>query len=111
MQRRGGDMKNDIRGPFEKFVDSPYCSESEICGGAVTVSFSKYLPLQAIYFLQRSTQFSKTCCTLFAASFRRIVEQAVLTLHVHFSVSKALPPPENRSSSHYIDSIGFMDEL
>jgi hypothetical protein len=27
------------RGPFEKFVDSPYYSESEICGGAVTVSF------------------------------------------------------------------------
>jgi hypothetical protein len=34
-----------IRGPFEKFVDSPYYSESELCGGAVTVSFSKYLPL------------------------------------------------------------------
>jgi hypothetical protein len=28
----------------------------------VTVSFSKYLPWQAINFLQRSTQFSKTCC-------------------------------------------------
>jgi hypothetical protein len=33
-----------IQGPFEKFVDSPYYSESELCGGAVTVSFSKYLP-------------------------------------------------------------------
>jgi hypothetical protein len=32
------------QGPFEKFVDSPYYSESELCGGAVTVSFSKYLP-------------------------------------------------------------------
>jgi hypothetical protein len=30
------------RGPFENFVDSPYCSETELCGGAVTVSFSKY---------------------------------------------------------------------
>jgi hypothetical protein len=30
------------RGWFEKFVNSPYYSESELCGGAVTVSFSKY---------------------------------------------------------------------
>jgi hypothetical protein len=30
---------DDIQGPFEKFVDSPYYSESELCGGAVTVSF------------------------------------------------------------------------
>jgi hypothetical protein len=30
-----------LRGLFEKFVDSPYYSESELCGGAVTVSFSK----------------------------------------------------------------------
>jgi hypothetical protein len=29
--------------------------------GAVTVSFSKYLPWQAMHFLQRSTDFSKTC--------------------------------------------------
>jgi hypothetical protein len=28
-----------IRGPFAKFVDSPYYSESELCGGAVTVFF------------------------------------------------------------------------
>jgi hypothetical protein len=52
----------NIRGPFAKFVDSPYYSESEFCGGAVTVSFSKYLPWQAIHFLQRSTHFSRTCC-------------------------------------------------
>jgi hypothetical protein len=32
-----------VRGPFAKFVDSPYYPESELCGGAVTVSFSKYL--------------------------------------------------------------------
>jgi hypothetical protein len=51
-----------IREPFEKFVDSLYYSESELCGGAVTVSFSKYLPWQVIHFLQRSTHFSKTCC-------------------------------------------------
>jgi hypothetical protein len=48
------------RGPFEKFVDSSYYSESELCGDAVTVSFSKYLPWQAMHFLQRSTHFSKT---------------------------------------------------
>jgi hypothetical protein len=34
----------DIRGPFEKFMDSPYYSESGLCGSEVTVSFSKYLP-------------------------------------------------------------------
>jgi hypothetical protein len=51
-----------VQGPFEKFVDSPHYSESELCGGAVTVSFSKYLPWQVTHFLQRSTQFSKTCC-------------------------------------------------
>jgi hypothetical protein len=96
---------------FEKFVDSPYDSESELCGGAVTVSFSKYLPWKAMHSLQRSTHISKTCCRSFAASFRRIVEQAVLTFHVRFSVSKALPPLENRSSSHCIVSTGLMDEV
>jgi hypothetical protein len=38
-------------GPFEKFVDSPYYSESQLCGGAVTASFSKYLLWQAMHFL------------------------------------------------------------
>jgi hypothetical protein len=51
-----------IRGPFEKFMDSPYYSESELRGGAVTVSFSKYLPWQTMHFLQRPAHFSKTCC-------------------------------------------------
>jgi hypothetical protein len=41
--------------------------------------FFEDLPWQAMHFLQRSTHFSKTCCRPFAASFRRIVEQAVLT--------------------------------
>jgi hypothetical protein len=52
----------DIRGPFAKFVDSYYYSESELCGGAVTISLSKHLPWQAMHFLQRSTHFSQTCC-------------------------------------------------
>jgi hypothetical protein len=34
----------NVRRPFEKFMDSPYCSESELCGGAVTVFF-EVLPL------------------------------------------------------------------
>jgi hypothetical protein len=45
---------------FEKFVDSPHYSESELCGGEVTVSFSKYVPWQAMHFLQPSIHFSKT---------------------------------------------------
>jgi hypothetical protein len=53
-------LSNEIRVPFEKFVDSPYYSESELYGGAVTVSFSKYLPWQAMHFLERSIHFSKT---------------------------------------------------
>jgi hypothetical protein len=100
-----------LRGPFEKFVDPPYHSESELFGGTVTVSFSKYFPWQAMHFLKRSTHFSKMCCRPFAVSFRRIVEQAVLTFHVCFSVSKALPPLENRSLSHCIVSVGLMDDL
>jgi hypothetical protein len=43
--------------------------------------------------------------------FWRIVEQAVLTFQVSFPFSVALPPIENRSSSHYIVSIGLMHEL
>jgi hypothetical protein len=61
----------EIRRPFEKFVESPYYSESELCGGAVTVCFSKYLPWQLMNFLRRSTYFSKTCCRQFAASFKK----------------------------------------
>jgi hypothetical protein len=48
------------RRPFEKFVDLPYYSESELCGDVVKVSFSKFLPCQVMHFLERSTQFSKT---------------------------------------------------
>jgi hypothetical protein len=38
------------QGPFTKFVDSPYYSKPELCGGAVTVSFSKYRPWKATHF-------------------------------------------------------------
>jgi uncharacterized membrane protein len=37
-------------------------SESELFGGAVTVYFSKYLPWQAIHFLQRSTHVLQVIC-------------------------------------------------
>jgi hypothetical protein len=50
------------KGLFEKFVESPYYSDLELCGGAVTVFFTKYHPCQAMLFLQRSTHFSKTYC-------------------------------------------------
>jgi hypothetical protein len=53
------DAYRHIRGPCAKFVDSPYYSESGLCGGAVTVFFSKYLPSQAMHFLQRSTNLMK----------------------------------------------------
>jgi hypothetical protein len=61
-----------IRGVLAKFVDSPHYSESELCGGAVTVSFSKSLPWQTMHFLQRSTHFSKTCCRSFQISCRGV---------------------------------------
>jgi hypothetical protein len=62
-------MAEQLGGPFEKFVDSPYYTETELCGGAVTVSFSKYLPWQAMHFIQRSTHFSKTSPRTFQTAF------------------------------------------
>jgi hypothetical protein len=106
-----------MRGPFEKFVASPYHSESKLCGGAVTVSFSKYLTWQPMPFLQRSIHFPKTCCRPFAAGFRRIVEQAVLTFRFRFSVSEALPPLEPQLVSlhrlHRLDGwvVGFQNSI
>jgi hypothetical protein len=65
------------RGPFAKFVDSPYYSESELCGGAVTVSFPKYLGWRAMHFLQRYPHFSKTCC-------RPLMTSKFLASELHF---------------------------
>jgi hypothetical protein len=93
-----------VQGPFEKFVDSTYYTESGICGGAVTVSFSKYLPWQAMHFLQRSTQLSKPCCRPFAAEFRRTVEQAVFSTRSSiFMVGKAQKSHGARSGLHRLD--------
>jgi hypothetical protein len=52
--------------------------------------FSKYLPWQAMHFLQRSTHFSKMCCRPFDASLRRIVELAFLTSKLPFHGWKSL---------------------
>jgi hypothetical protein len=71
-------------------MDLPYYSELELCGGVVTLSFLKYLLGYAVHFLQHSTYFLKMCCKSFAASFRRIVEQAVLTLELPFHVLNEL---------------------
>jgi hypothetical protein len=79
-----------VQEQFEIFMDSPYYPESEFCGGAVTVSFSNYIPWQAMRFLQRSTHFSKTCCTLFAARFRRIVELLQFCVRLGKSGSETL---------------------
>jgi hypothetical protein len=53
---------------LEKFMNLHYYSELEIYGGAVVVSFLKYLPWQAMHFLQHSTHFLKTCCRLLITS-------------------------------------------
>jgi hypothetical protein len=71
-----------IRMPFRKFVDSPYYSESELCGGAVTVSFTKYLPWQAVHFLRRSTHSQK--CAADRRSLRNFLPRSSL-----FMVGKA----------------------
>jgi hypothetical protein len=60
-----------LRGPFEKFVDSPYYSESEICGGVVTVSF-------------RSTSLGKRCTSYNAPPTSR--KRAAYTVD-HFEIS------------------------
>jgi hypothetical protein len=46
-------------------------------GGAVMVSFSKYLPWQVMHFLQRSAHFSKTCC-------RSLITSKYLALELPF---------------------------
>jgi hypothetical protein len=58
------------RGSFAKSVDSRY-SEWELCGGAVTVSFSKYLPWQAMHFFKRSTHFGSASLAKGGASEKR----------------------------------------
>jgi hypothetical protein len=93
-----------LRGPFEKFVDSSYYSELGLCGGAVTVSFPKYLPWKAMYFLQRSTHFSKTCC-------RPLITSKFLALEFSFHgyfvicVHPSLPPSIHTYIHTYIRTL------
>jgi hypothetical protein len=93
-------------------VDSPNYSESELFGDAVTVFVFFEVPLLVSDALLTTLHPLLENVLQFIASFRKIVEQAdVIFFYVRFSVSKALPPLENRSLSHCIVSIGLMDEL
>jgi hypothetical protein len=83
-----------VQGPFAKFKDSPYYSKSELCGGVVTVSFSKYLPWQAMHFLQHSTHFSKTC-------YRPLITLKFLASELPFMVGKAQMWQDVASSGLY----------
>jgi hypothetical protein len=60
--------KYNVWGLFEKFIDSTYYSELELCGGTVTACFWKYLPWQVMHFLQHCTHFFKMCCRLLISS-------------------------------------------
>jgi hypothetical protein len=65
-----------IRGSFAKFVGNLW--------GFRDCLFFEVPPLASDALLKRSTHFSKTCCRPFAASFRRILELAVLTSALPF---------------------------
>jgi hypothetical protein len=65
-----------------EFMDATCYSESELCRGAMTVSFSEHLPWQAMHFLQRSTHFSKTCC-------RPLITSKFLAPELHFHYWKS----------------------
>jgi hypothetical protein len=75
-------VPNDVQGLFAEFVDSPYDSESELCGSVVMVSFSKYLPWQVMHFLQCSTHFLKMCC-------RQLIISKFLALELPFHSCKS----------------------
>jgi hypothetical protein len=92
----------DIRGQFESFVDSPYYSESELCGGAVTVSFFEVPPLASGTLLTTLHPLLKMCCRPFAASFRRIVEVFLPRSSIS-TVGKAQKSHEATSGLHRLD--------
>jgi hypothetical protein len=83
-------------------VESPYYSESELCEEAVTVCFSKYLPWQAMHFLQRSTHFSKTC-------YRPSIASKVHAVELFFMVEKAKKSHGARSKLNSMFGLGKMD--
>jgi hypothetical protein len=67
-------------------MDSPYYSESELCGGLVTVSFLKYLPWQAMYFLQCSTHFLKTGTFEMALTYTYRIVKRNDAIHTYLSL-------------------------
>jgi hypothetical protein len=92
-------------------MDSTYYSKLEVCGGVVTVSFSKYFLWKEIYFIHHSIHFLKSCCRPFDTSFRRIVEQAVfLPRSSLFMVWKSQKSHGSRSGFHRLDGwvVGFL---
>jgi hypothetical protein len=67
----------------------------------VTVSFSKYLPWQAMHFLQRSTHFSKTCC-------RPLITSKFLASELFFVVGKDQKSHGARSE---LNSVFFLEKV
>jgi hypothetical protein len=92
-----------LQGPFTKFVDSPYYSEAELCGGVVTVSFMKYVPWKAMNFLQCSTHFSK--CAADHWSLQNFLPQSSL-----FMVGKAQKSHGARSELNSVFGLGKVDQ-
>jgi hypothetical protein len=92
-----------IQGPFAKFVDSLYYSESELCGDEVMVSFSKYLTWQVMHFLQLSTHFSKMCC-------KPLNTQNFLPWRSCFMVGKAQKSDGARSELNSVFSLEKVDQ-
>jgi hypothetical protein len=100
-----------IRGPFEKFMDSPYYSESEPCGGRVTVSYFEVPPLASDALLTTLHPLLENVLQTVCRKLQDGSGTGGFALWVHFFVYKALPPLKNRSSFHCIVSISLMDEL
>jgi hypothetical protein len=91
-----------IWGPFAKFMDSPYYSELKLCGGAVMVSFSKYLSWQVTHLLQCSIHFSRTCC-------RPPITSKFLTSEHHFHGWKSPEITWARSELNSVFSLEKVD--
>jgi hypothetical protein len=79
-------------------VDSPYYSESELCGGAVTVSFFEVPPLASDVLLTTLHPLLENVLQTVCRKFQEDSGTGCLELSFRFSVSKELPSPENRSS-------------
>jgi hypothetical protein len=65
-------------------------------------SFFKYLPWQAVYLLQRSTPFSKTCC-------RPLITSKFLASELLFMVGKVQKSHGARSELNYVFGLEKVD--